>query len=69
MSSDPADKPFDSAKFVEEMFKLAQANPGQPGAVIDDGEGLKIGVLGSFEPERDDWMLNPVSVEHVVQTS
>lgn len=63
MSDPAATAPEVLQEFVRALFKFAKDYPGQPVAVIDDGESLKLGVMSLLNPEKDDWCLNPVEVD------
>lgn len=51
--------------FVEELFRLAQQFKDQPVAIIEKDGKLQVGVMSLYQPDRDDWMYNPVPVENL----
>lgn len=53
-------EPLDPRLIVDALVALANRYPGQPVALVDDGQDVKVGILDLYEPDDDDWFFRPV---------
>jgi hypothetical protein len=56
----------DAQVLVDRLIKLAEAFPGQPVAIYQNGGGsLQVGVMNLLDPDDGDWCLRPVPLNQL----